>query len=377
MPIPAGRLSRWILPLLGVALAVLGACTANYPRSSLAPESDFARTIDGLFRTITLWGLIVFVLVEALLLFVIFRYRHRPGETAEPRHVHGHTRLELAWTMAPALILVFIAVPTIRTIFVTQDEKPIPGALNVRVVGHQWWWEFEIPELEIVTANELHIPAGRTTSFQLESADVIHSFWVPQLGGKRDVIPRHTNQLWFTPERPGTYVGQCAEFCGLSHALMGLRVVVDAPADFEAWVANQRRPAVGTPPAGAAAPAGAAGEAPPGTPPTPPGAPTGPDTLSWKGGIVGAAAKGAQIAQGVCAACHTINGTNARGRVGPNLTHVASRVRIGAELLDNTPPNMARWIQDPPALKPGAKMPNLGLKEQQIADLVAYLQTLE
>ena len=396
--------------LVPVALLLLAACTENYPRSTLAPASDFARMIDDLFETVLGWGLVVFVLVEGVLVFAILRFRSRGERDAEPRQVHGHTRLEIAWTIAPALILAFIAVPTIRTIFVTQADAPVADALQVRVVGHQWWWEFEYPDLGVRTANELHVPAARTVSFDLESADVIHSFWVPRLAGKRDVIAPHTNHLWFTPDSVGTYLGQCAEFCGHSHALMGFRVVVDSPEEFEAWVANQRQPAVGAPPAPAAAPAeGQAAvpdtsseervqeaQEPPGevdqtqVPPVGPAdAATGatdaaqplrdePPAAPQAAGVAGGnPARGAVLAQGVCAACHTIAGTNARGRIGPDLTHVASRARIAAELLPNTPEAMASWLKDPPALKPGAKMPNLNLQDAQIADLVAYLRTLK
>jgi cytochrome c oxidase subunit 2 len=403
---PARRRSRSrLLPLAGLAgLAVLSACARNYPQTTLAPKSEFARTIDGVFMHTVWWGLAVFVIVEALLLYIMFRYRERPGSQAKPEHVHGHTRLEIAWTVAPAIILAFIAVPTIRAIFVTQDMTPLGGDLKVRVIGHQWWWQFQYPDLHVVTANELHLPVGARAVFDLETADVIHSFWIPELAGKRDVIPRHVNHIWFTPEMPGTYTGQCAELCGTSHARMGFRVIVDSPEDFRAWVENQRRPAVAyaaptptpapaeseaapaeTAPAesaSAAAPAAPAeSPAPPPAAPvteTPAGASARGDTLTWKGGVVGDPAAGAALFQrSACVACHTISGTAAKGQVGPDLTHVGSRQRIAAELLPNTPENVARWLHDPPALKPGALMPNLNLKPEQIADLVAYLESLK
>jgi cytochrome c oxidase subunit 2 len=405
---PARRRSRSrLLPLAGLAaLAVLSACTRNYPQTTLAPKSEFARMLDGVFMHTVWWGLGVFVVVEALLLFIIVRYRERPGSQAEPEHVHGHTRLEIAWTVAPAIILAFIAVPTIRTIFVTQDMSPRDGDLKVRVIGHQWWWQFQYPDLQVVTANELHLPVGTRAVFDLETVDVIHSFWIPELAGKRDVIPRHVNHIWFTPEVPGSYTGQCAELCGASHARMGFRVIVDSPEDFRAWVENQRRPAVAyaaptpapapaapgeseaapetapvesaaaaetpAPAESAAAPAAAPGAEAPG------GAAVQGDTLTWKGGVVGDPAAGAALFQrSACVACHTISGTAAKGQVGPDLTHVGSRQRIAAELLPNTPQNMAKWLHDPPALKPGSLMPNLNLKPEQIADLVAYLESLK
>jgi cytochrome c oxidase subunit II len=402
---PPRRRSRCrLLPLAGTAaLAVLVACTSKYPQTALDPKSDFARMLDDVFMHTVWWGLVVFVLVEGLLLFAVLRYRQRGERSEAPHgHVHGHTRLEIAWTVAPAIILAFIAVPTIRTIFITQDHTPKPGDLKVRVIGHQWWWEFQYPDLQVVTANELHLPAGRRASFDLETADVLHSFWVPELAGKRDMLPRHVNHIWFTPDQPGVYTGQCAELCGYSHARMGLRVIVDSPEDFEAWVENERQPAVAfAAPSAAPAPADSAAAAPSeggaAPAPSPPGwasaysaapvaAPpaavamtTAPgDTLSWKGGIVGDAAQGAALFQrSACVACHTIDGTPAKGKVGPNLTHVGSRQRIAAERLPNNPESMALWLHDPPALKPGALMPNLGLKPEQIADLVAYLERLK
>jgi cytochrome c oxidase subunit 2 len=292
--------------------------------------------------------------------------------------------------------------------------------------------------------------------FDLETADVIHSFWVPELAGKRDLIPTRLNHIWFKPDSVGTYTGQCAELCGYSHARMGFRVIVDSPEDFQAWVANQLRPAVAyavarpapaAPPA--AAPAGkpgatgerpaptgpaparpdtAGGKAPAGTPPAQGAAPPSPaparpdtaggkvsagpppaqgaappqsggapapapeaapaapgpaqkapgDTLVWKGGVVGDPGAGAALFQrSACVGCHTIEGTPARGKVGPNLTHIGGRERIAAELLPNTPEDMARWLHDPPGLKPGVLMPNLNLKPEQIADLVAYLESLK
>ena len=401
----ASRCSSWVAPTVWVGLlvvAVLTGCEKEHPQTTLDPASEFARAIDDLFM-LTVWlGAGVFVIVEALLLYIIFRFRRRPGTETVPEPVHGHTRLEIAWTIAPAIILVFIAVPTVRTIFLTQAEKPVPNALNVRVTAHQWWWEFEYPDLDIVTANELHAPVGKTVNLALTSGDVIHSFWVPRLGGKRDVHPFHKmvpgqhspvrfSRLWFTPEAPGTYPGQCAEFCGRSHAHMGLRVIAETEEDFAAWVANQQRPAASFPVGAAAAPGAtraaadtaAAASATPGgnggerPPPQEPAA-TPDDSVARTFAAVGDPARGAQLfARSACIACHTIEGTTAKGRIGPNLTHFGGRQMIAAELMANTPENLARWLRDPPAVKPGALMPPLNLKEDQIADLVAYLHSLK
>lgn len=235
-----GGPSRW---LLGVT-ALLGGCAWNAPQTSLVPRSDFARAILHVYAIIT-WAALGIATVVVVALVVIFvRFRSREGAPL-PRQVRGHTLLEMSWTIAPALVLLVIAVPTIQVIFRTQGQ--VSGALEVVVRGRQWWWEFAYPSLGVVTANEAHLPAGRAVSLRLEGPDVIHSFWVPQLGGKRDVVPGRVNRLTFTPDTPGEYLGQCAEFCGTSHANMAMRVFVDAPEAFERWIAAQRAPAVEAP----------------------------------------------------------------------------------------------------------------------------------
>lgn len=229
--------------LAGAALLGLAACSsAQYPNTIFTPYTEFNRDVNGLFRSLFFWGTIVFVLVEALLLYVIFKFRRKPGQ-AEPKHVHGNTTLEVLWTAIPAVILVFIAVPTVRTIFRTQ-AKAKPGALQVEVIGHQWWWEFRYPELGITTANELYLPTDRTVNFALKTADVLHSFWIPALGGKRDLIANHTNYLWFTPDSvPGAnaWNGHCAEYCGASHANMKFRVYTVTPEQFTSWAEGQKQ----------------------------------------------------------------------------------------------------------------------------------------
>jgi len=241
------RPTRNALSILAIALATLvfAGCGGPFPQSALRPSSDFATSLDDLFRGIFFWAVIVFVLVEGALLVAVFRFRDREGKR-EARHVHGNTVLEISWTIAPAIILVLIAVPTIRTIWEVDRPTTDPDALLVEAVGRQWWWEFRYPELGIVTANELHVPVGRTIDLRLTSADVIHSFWFPRAGGKRDVIPGHENHLWFKMDSVGVFPGQCAEFCGLSHALMKMEMVSESPAEFEAWVSAQQRTALGT-----------------------------------------------------------------------------------------------------------------------------------
>ena len=317
--------------LAAILLAVAG-CGGPFPQTTLAPRSDLGVTVDTLFTSIFWWAVVVFVIVEGLLLFVIIRYRHRAGG-GKPSALHGHTALEIGWTLAPALILVFIAVPTMRTIFATAARAP-EGALRVEVVGHQWWWEFRYPDLGVLTANELHLPRGRPVQLEMTSADVIHSFWAPGLGGKRDLTPGRVTRIAFTADSLGEVAGQCAEFCGASHANMRLRVFVQSDSAFQAWVAHQREPAaVPAPPA---------------------------------------------FAHGACIACHTIAGVpQARGTVGPNLTHVGSRATLAGATLPNTAEWLRRWIADAPSLKPGSLMPAMPLPDDQLAALVAYLQSLQ
>lgn len=231
--------------LTGVTLAALvlalGGCAFDGPMSTLAGRSDYGRAILHVYAIVTWATAIIGVLVFVLLGYVLARFRARP-EARLPAQVRGHTLLELTWTILPALVLLVIAIPTIRIVFRTQAMAAPPGALQVIVRGWQWWWEFRYPELGVVTANELHLPVGRTVVLNLEGHDVIHSFWVPHLGGKRDVVPGRHNRIVLEPDRPGEHWGQCAEFCGASHANMGMRVIVEPPAQFDAWMARQKAP---------------------------------------------------------------------------------------------------------------------------------------
>jgi cytochrome c oxidase subunit 2 len=324
--------------LVVLSLALLAACGGPFPQSTLAPVSDFGRDIDKLFTQIFWWAVVVFVLVEGLLLYAVFRFRHREG-APHPKQREGHTALEIAWTLAPALILVFIAVPTVLTIFKTSGHAP-EGAIRVEVIGHQWWWEYRYPDLGIVTANELHVPVGRPVAVDITSADVIHSWWTPRLGGKRDATPHRHTRLAFTPDSIGAYLGQCVEYCGASHANMRLRTFVESEADFQAWVAAQA----------AAAP----------TPAT---------------GSPEAAGRAAFQRYG-CIGCHTVAGFST-GALGPNLTHVGSRTTIASGTMMNTEEHLRSWIADPPAMKPGSMMPRMGVPPADLPNLVAYLMSLK
>lgn len=322
--------------LLGLAALTAG-CAAEWPQSALHPASDFAASLDELFRTIFWWAVLVFVVVEGILLYVLFRFRERPaGE--RPAAVHGNTKLEVGWTLAPAIILIFIAIPTIRTIFVV-DGPPPEDARIVEVVGKQWWWEFRYPEEGVLTANEAAIPVGTTVDFRLRTEDVLHSFWVPRLGGKRDMISGRENRIWLTPDSTGTYLGTCAEFCGIAHALMGFRIHVLEEDEFQEWIERNRAPA----------------ESPE-------------EELAARGEEY--------FLNSACIGCHAVRGTHAVGTVGPDLSNMGSRQTIAAGVLENTPENMARWLRDPQEVKPGNFMPDLNLTDEQVAMLVAYLETL-
>jgi cytochrome c oxidase subunit II len=331
----SGRLS--VRVALVTAIAVAGGCGWDGPMSTLVAHSDLNRSILRLYTIITWATVAIGLVVFAGLAWILLRYRSRPAG-ALPAQTRGHTLLELAWTIAPALVLLVIAIPSIQVTFRTQSAATQAGALQVIVRGYQWWWEFHYPSLEVLTANEVHIPAGRPVEFVLEGPDVIHSFWVPQLGGKRDVVPGRVNRITLTAERAGEYWGQCAEFCGLSHANMALRVIVDTPETFARWVAAQRAPAVEP---------------------------------------AGDAARGKEIyAKSACVGCHTIAGVST-GVLGPTLTHFGSRGTLAAGMWPNTPDNVATWVRDPQGLKPGVKMPNLGLTAAQAKDVAAYLSALK
>jgi cytochrome c oxidase subunit 2 len=321
--------------VLVAVLTLAGGCAWDGPMSTLVARSDLNRSILSVYAVITWACAIIAAVVFIGLAVILLRFRERGGAAEGlPRQIRGHTALELAWTIAPALIVLVIAIPTIQVIFRTQGAAAPGNALAVTVRGWQWWWEFRYPGLDVVTANELHLPVGRPVVLSLEGPDVIHSFWVPQLGGKRDVVPGRLNRITLTPERAGEYWGQCAEFCGASHALMGLRVVVEEPAAFERWVAAQSAPA-----------------AEPG----------------------GEAAEGKAVyARSACVGCHAIRGVSA-GMLGPDLTHFGSRALFGAGLWPTTPEHVVAWLKDPPALKPGSKMPKLHLTDAEAKALATYL----
>ncbi len=331
--------ARTVVLLAGVALSLssCGWSLWDNPMTTVRPKSDFGRWSDEIFMLISWTTLVIFIAVEGALLYACWRFRDRPGAPI-PKQIHGHTVLEISWTIAFAVVLLIIGIPTIKLIFKTQ-EAPAATALRVDVAGKQWWWEFSYPEFKITTANELHLPVGQSVAFDLHAPDVIHSFWIPQLGGKRDVVPHRVNRIVMTPAVPGEYLGQCAEYCGMSHANMRFRVVVHPKGEFDAWVkAQQAPPAEST------------------------------DPLAQQGKTL--------FAQSACVGCHTIAGVSA-GQIGPNLTHFGSRKSLAANMMPNTAANLAKWVENPDHLKPGARMPNLGMSGEQSKAIAAYLLSLK
>jgi cytochrome c oxidase subunit 2 len=283
---------------------------------------------------------VVFIVVEGILVYAIFRFRGKPTDP-EPHQTHGNTTVEIIWTVVPALILAAIAVPTVKAIFQT-NATPEKDALTIEVVGHQWWWEFRYPEYNLTTANEMHIPVGRTVSLRMGSADVIHSFWVPQFAAKRDVFANRETRMWFKAEVDGDYPGQCGEFCGIQHGRMAHRIRAQKPEEFQAWVARMQT--------------------------------FGPKWAPTSPGPEYAAGEKLWTSKG-CLACHSLNAVDApKGMVGPNLANVGARTYIAAGSLKNTDENLARWIRDPHQIKKGVLMPNLGVTEDEARALVAYLR---
>lgn len=362
------RSPKWSLPWsagLVLAVAALAGCSPeHYPQTALLPLSDFARIGDAVQDQTFYWAVGVFVLVEGALLYTMFRYRGKPTDP-EPKQVHGNTVVEIIWTLIPALILAAIAVPTVKGIFKT-NEQPTGEVLNVEIVAHQWWWEFRYPDYNIVTANQLHIPVGKTVSFKQASADVIHSFWAPRFAGKRDVFPGRETRLWFKAEAAGEYPGQCAEFCGIQHARMSFRVMAQEPAEFDTWVRHMQSLGLKTPAAPAAA---AVAATPQDSAAAPVPAPPAPATDSlYAAGEKLFSTKG-------CMGCHTLQAYKPIvALVGPNLATIGSRTWLAAGTLPNTPENLARWIQHPQQVKEGVGMPDLGVTDAEARALVAFLR---
>jgi cytochrome c oxidase subunit 2 len=347
------RLTRRLVP---GAFVLLAACAGEHPQTMIEPVTEFGRIQTALWSTVTWWTVSILVVVFGALGLILFRYRERPGRPA-PKPIYGSTKLEITWTLIPALIILIIAIPTIQAIFTTQADAP-EDALVIEAVGHQWWWEFRYPELGITTANEFYVPTDRPLALRLRSADVIHSFWIPRFGGKKDVnpVPRtpegvdplHLNQIVLEIDSAGSYLGQCAEFCGTSHAIMRMMAVAVEPEAFRSWAEDMQTPV---------------------------------EPSSEL------AARGREIfLSSTCIACHAIRGTSAQGRLGPDLSNFGERWSIGAGLLENTEENLAEWILHAPELKKGIIMPGAnvaaggmaptGLSRDEAEAVAAYLHDL-
>jgi cytochrome c oxidase subunit 2 len=332
--------------LFWCALAALAnAADARLSSTNIfAPASTPAKSIFGLSLFVLVVTGLIFVAVLTLLAYAVVKYRARETDAArEPAQVYGSTQIELAWTVIPVLIVAVLFLATARVIHAIQDAPKPATAVDVTAIGHQFWWEFRYPKLGIVTANEMHIPASdpahpTPTFLKLLSADTNHSFWIPELAGKTDLIPNRVNEMWMDPPRPGIYLGQCAQYCGTQHAKMLLRVSVDSPADFDAWVRAQQQTAV----------------------------------------------RDEKVAAGrrvfettACMNCHAIGGTAGDGRFGPDLAHLMSRSTIASGAATNTAKNLRLWIQNPDAIKPGSLMPAMQLSDPDLDALMAYLETLQ
>ena len=313
------------------------------PTNIFAPASTPAQSIFELSRFVLLVSAAIFVTVFSLLAFAVVRFRKkRSSDGREPAQVYGSTQLELAWTVIPVLIVVVLFLTAARVIANIQNAVHPSNAIDVTVVGHQFWWEYRYPSLKVITANELHIPVSdpahpTPTFLTLLSADTDHSFWVPRLAGKTDLIPNHPNTMWLDPHETGLFLGQCAQYCGTQHAKMLLRVYVDSREDFDRWIQAQSQPAH-----------------------------TG-DTVS----------EGQRLFESTaCVNCHRIAGTPAHGTYGPDLTHLMSRQTIASGAIENTPGNLIAWIYNPDLLKPGCTMPSMGLSTEQASAVAGYLETL-
>jgi len=347
------RLRGWVRRAWRAGLLVLCSATVSFaaantaplsPTNIFAPDSTPAQSIFRISAFVLEITGAIFVVVFSLLAYAVIKFRERKDDDGfEPPQVYGSNQMELAWTVLPVLIVVVLFLSTAQVIHRVQDAREPADAVQVTAVGHQFWWAYEYPQYKFSTANELHVPvstaqADQPTFLKLLSADVDHSFWVPRLAGKTDLIPNHPNTTWIDPHQPGIYLGQCAQFCGTAHANMLLRVYVQTPSDFQRWVHQQEQPAVNDPSV--------------------------------------AIGRTLFIAK-ACFACHTVRGTIAAGKVGPDLTHLMSRDTIASGMLPNTPENLRKWIQNPPAVKEGALMPKVDMTDEQLTQITAYLETLK
>jgi cytochrome c oxidase subunit 2 len=329
---------RLVLAAVAGLVLVLAGCSEvkNNGQNSLEPKGAQARKIDNLFVPWLIVAIVIGIAIIVATVFLAVKFRYRPGKNENPKQIHGNTKLEIGWTILPALLLAIVAVPTVSTIF-DLAQNPGSQALQVTVEGKQWWWQFSYPDAKVVTADEMVIPTGRDVFLKLTACDgtgaaktcnVIHSFWVPELSGKKDVVPGHENTLTLSADKPGTYLGQCAEYCGLSHANMRFRVIAKSPADFDQWLTEQKQGPVQPMSASDGSPAGAA------------------QTLIAKTFL--------------CTNCHVLDDSS-KATYGPNLTHLASRTTFASGAYPLTRQNLVNWVRDAPSMIPmssdGCRLP--------------------
>jgi cytochrome c oxidase subunit II len=334
---------RPVLFVLCCSREVLADSTPLFsPTNIFAPASTPAHSIFGLSLFVLAVTGAIFAIVFGLLVYAVAKFRRRNDDGHEPPQVYGSNQVEVAWTVIPILIVVALFMATARVIADIQKTSPSANAVEVVAIGHQFWWEYRYPGLNVVTANELHVPVSdprhpTPTFIKLLSADTDHSFWVPRLAGKTDLIPNHPNRMWIDPHEPGLYLGQCAQYCGTQHAKMLLSVYVQSREEFDRWVQSQTQPAH-----------------------------TNSD-----------ASQGQRIFETTaCINCHSVAGTVANGRFGPDLTHLMSRETIAAGAAANTHDNLRLWIWKPDAIKPGSLMPAMELSDRELDAVTAYLETL-
>jgi cytochrome c oxidase subunit 2 len=340
--------ARWAFKVSVVSLVVTPSLAQSTgpplsPTNIFAPVSTPADTIFGLSVFVLAITATIFVIVFSLLAYAVVRFRKRADDDGrEPPQVYGSNQVELAWTVIPVLIVVALFMATARVIGSVQKAAQPSNAIEVIAIGHQFWWEYRYPALHVVTANELHVPVSdpahpTPTFIRLLSVDTDHSFWVPRLNGKTDLIPNHPNSMWIDPHETGLYLGQCAQYCGTQHAKMLLRVYVQSRVDFDRWILEQSQP----------------------------------PSLS------GAVSEGQHIFETTaCVNCHAVAGTVADGRFGPDLSHLMSRDTIAAGAAPNTPENLRQWIRNPDAIKPGSRMPAMELSDRELDAVTMYLTTL-
>jgi cytochrome c oxidase subunit II len=301
---------------------------------TFSPETT---SISHLFILVLIINGIILAIVIGMIGYGLIFFRHKLG-SADPTPHFGNRKLEITWTVGPILIITWLFVLTVYGM--RQSDPAANRQPDLIVTGHQWWWEVRYPQSGVVTANEIHIPVGQQWLVRLESADVIHNFWVPELARKIQAIPGQTNQIWLEANAPGTFAGECAEYCGAEHSWMRFSVIAESSTSFDGWLRKQENPATNS--------------------------------------TISSAQDGLKIFQTMtCANCHSIRGISAAANAGPDLTHLADRKILGGGVLPNTETNLFRWLKDPQAIKPGCLMPDLKLTDTQAGALASYLETLK